>query len=42
MTDPALQLKLRKRLETLIKLPENLLCADCKKRGKKFKFSIIA
>ena len=25
--------KLRKRLEALLKLPDNILCADCKKRG---------
>ena len=27
------QTKLRKRLEALLKLPGNQICADCKKRG---------
>ena len=27
------QTKLRKRLETLLKLPENQFCCDCGKRG---------
>jgi len=30
MTD---QVKFRKRLEALLKLPENQVCADCGKRG---------
>jgi hypothetical protein len=29
------QAKLKKRLEALLKLPENQICADCKKRGLK-------
>lgn len=28
------QTKLRKRLEALLKLPENQVCADCNKRGE--------
>lgn len=28
------QAKLKKRLEVLLKLPENLYCSDCRKRGK--------
>jgi hypothetical protein len=28
------QAKLKKRLEALLKLPDNTYCADCKKRGK--------
>eukprot|EP01038_Epipyxis_sp_PR26KG_P005326 gene5326-7392_t len=32
----AVQVKLRKRLETLLKLPENQVCADCKKRGPRW------
>lgn len=28
------QVKLRKRLEALLKLPENQICCDCKKRGE--------
>lgn len=27
------QTKLRKRLEALLKLPDNQTCADCRKRG---------
>ena len=27
------QTKLRKRLEALLKLPENQFCVDCKKKG---------
>lgn len=27
------QSKLKKRLESMLKLPENQLCADCRKRG---------
>ncbi len=27
------QAKLKKRLEAMIKEPDNMLCADCKKRG---------
>jgi Putative GTPase activating protein for Arf len=30
------QLKLRKRLEAMLKLPDNQMCCDCKKRGKIF------
>ena len=30
------QTKLRKRLETLLKLPGNLLCVDCGKRGPRW------
>ena len=33
MSNPADQAKLKKRLEALLKLPENQICADCKKRG---------
>ena len=29
------QAKLKKRLEALVKRPDNMLCADCKKRGMK-------
>ena len=28
------QTKLRKRLEALLKLPDNQFCVDCKKKGK--------
>lgn len=28
------QNKLKKRLEALLKIPENQVCADCNKRGK--------
>lgn len=31
-----LQKELRKRLEALLKLPENLTCADCRKRGPRW------
>jgi len=30
------QTKLRKRLEALLKLPENQICSDCKKRGPRW------
>ena len=30
---PADQAKLKKRLEAILKLPDNQICADCKKRG---------
>ena len=33
MSADQLQNKLRKRLEALLKLPDNLVCADCKRRG---------
>jgi hypothetical protein len=33
MTAQVEQQKLKKRLEALLKLPENQICADCKKRG---------
>lgn len=31
-----LQTKLRKRLEALLKLPENQVCCDCNRRGAIF------
>jgi hypothetical protein len=36
----ALQVKLRKRLEVLLKLPENAACCDCRRRGM-FEYNII-
>ncbi len=33
MAAPADQVKLRKRLEVLLKQPDNQVCSDCNKRG---------
>jgi 3-oxoacyl-[acyl-carrier-protein] synthase III len=40
MTDQA-QAKLKKRLETILKIPENQMCSDCGKRGNLSSYSII-
>jgi hypothetical protein len=34
------QAKLRKRLENLLKLPDNQTCADCRKRGMLADFQV--
>jgi hypothetical protein len=41
MSSTADQTKLRKRLEALLKKPENQACADCSKRGLAESFSCM-
>lgn len=36
MTDAQTQAKLKKRIEAIVKLPENSTCADCGKRGPRW------
>ena len=33
MSTDALQAKLKKRLEAILKIPENQVCSDCRRRG---------